>query len=56
MGTPDSLVAHRTGTIHCPVRTTSVRPLGFGAIDRWNPLSFSCTGQSGGTLDMFGVF
>jgi hypothetical protein len=36
MGIPDSLV-----------RATSARPLGFGAIDRWGPLSFCCTGQSG---------
>jgi hypothetical protein len=47
MGTPDSPVVHRTGTVHCPVRATSARPLGFGAVDRWNPLSFRCTGQSG---------
>jgi hypothetical protein len=39
-GAPDS-------TVHCPVRATSARPLGFGAVDRWNPLSFCCTGQSG---------
>jgi hypothetical protein len=55
MGTPDSPVVHQTCTIHYPVRTTSARPLGFGAIDRWNPLSCSCTGQSGATLDMSGV-
>ena len=47
MGTPDSPVAHQTVTIHYPVRATSARPLGFGAVDRWNPLSFCCTGQSG---------
>jgi hypothetical protein len=46
MGTPDSPVVHQTGTVHCPVRATSARPLRFGAIDRWNPLSCSCTGQS----------
>jgi hypothetical protein len=33
MGTPDSPVVHRTGTVHCPVHATSARPLGFGAID-----------------------
>jgi hypothetical protein len=47
MDTPDSPVAHRTVTVHCPVRATSVRLLGFGAVDRWNPLYFCCTGQSG---------
>ena len=52
--TPDSLVVHRTSTVHCPVRATSARPLGFGAVDRWNPLSFYCTGQSGATPDMSG--
>jgi hypothetical protein len=31
MGTPDSPVAHRTATVHCPVHATSARPLGFGA-------------------------
>ena len=33
MGTPDSPMVHRTGTVHCPVRATSARPLGFGAVD-----------------------
>jgi hypothetical protein len=56
MGTLDSPVAHRTGTIHCPVRAMSTRPLGFGALDRWNPFSFSCTGQSGGTPNMSRAF
>jgi hypothetical protein len=37
--------AHRTITVHCPVRATSARPLAFGAVDRWNPLSFCCTGH-----------
>jgi hypothetical protein len=37
MGTPDSPVAHMTTTVHCLVRATSARPLGFGAVDRWNP-------------------
>jgi hypothetical protein len=31
-------------------------PLGFSAVDRWSPLSSSCTGQSGGTPDMSGAF
>jgi hypothetical protein len=39
MGTSDSSMVHRTGTIHCSVRTTSARSLGFGAVDRWKPLS-----------------
>jgi hypothetical protein len=47
MGTPDSPVVHRTDTIHCPMRATSARPLGFGAVDRWSSLSFCCTGQFG---------
>jgi hypothetical protein len=51
MGAPDSPVVHRTVVVHCPVRATSARPLGFGAIDRWNPLSFCYTGQSGATPD-----
>jgi hypothetical protein len=33
MGTPDSPVVHRTGTVHCPVRAMSARLLGFGAVD-----------------------
>jgi hypothetical protein len=49
MGAPDSLVAHWTVTVHCPVHATSARPLGFGAVDRWSPLFFCCTGQSGAT-------
>jgi hypothetical protein len=56
MGTLDSTVAHWTVTIQCPVCATLARPLGFGAIDRWNSLSFCCTGQSGATLDMSGDF
>jgi hypothetical protein len=39
--------AHRTITVHCPVRAMSVHPLGFGPVDRWSRLSFCCTGQSG---------
>jgi hypothetical protein len=46
MGTPDSPVAHRTVTVHYPVRATSVHPLWFGVVDRWSPLSFCCTEQS----------
>jgi hypothetical protein len=51
MGAPDNPVAHRTVTVHCPVRATSARPLGLGAVDRWSALSSCCTGQSGATLD-----
>jgi hypothetical protein len=51
MGTPDSPVAHRTITIHCPMCATSARPLGFGAVDRWSALLFCCTGQFGATPD-----
>jgi hypothetical protein len=40
MGAPDSPVAHRTVNVHCPVRATSARPLGFGAVDLWSALSF----------------
>jgi hypothetical protein len=51
MGAPDSPVAHRIVTVHCPVRATSACPLGFGAVDRWSALSFCCTGQSNATPD-----
>jgi hypothetical protein len=50
MGAPDSPVAHQTTTVHCPVRATSARPIGFGAVDRWSRLSFCCTRQSGDLL------
>jgi hypothetical protein len=40
-----------TFTVHCPVRTTSARALGFGAVDHWSALSFCCIGQSGATPD-----
>jgi hypothetical protein len=56
MGTPDSPVVYRTWTVLYLVRATSARPLGFGAVDRWIPLSSSDTGQSGGTPDMSGAF
>jgi hypothetical protein len=49
MGTPDSPVMYRIGTFHCLVRATSVRMLGFGAVDCCSHLSCSCTGQSGAT-------
>jgi hypothetical protein len=56
MGTLDSPVVHRTVTVYCPVRATSARELGFGAVDCWRLLSSSGTGQSGGTPDMSGAF
>jgi hypothetical protein len=43
--------AHRIVTVHCPLCATSVRPLGFGAVDRWRCLPFCCTRQSGATPD-----
>jgi hypothetical protein len=54
MGTTDSPVAHRTTTVHCPVRATSARLLGFGASWPLEPLFCSSTRQSGGTPDMTG--
>jgi hypothetical protein len=47
MGAPNSPVRHQPVTVHCLVRATSARPLGFGAVDHWRRLSFCCTGQSG---------
>jgi hypothetical protein len=49
MSTPDSPVVH--GTHNCSLSGAChvSWPLGFGAVDRWNLLSFCCTGQSGGT-------
>jgi hypothetical protein len=44
--------AHRTCTVHCPVRATSARPLGFWSGQLLEPLSYSCIGQSGATPDM----
>jgi hypothetical protein len=50
-GTPDSPVVHRTW--HCSLSSVChvSRLLGFGAIDRWSPLSSCGTGQSSGTPD-----
>jgi hypothetical protein len=31
MGAPDSLVRHRIGPVHCPVRRHVTQPLGSGA-------------------------
>jgi hypothetical protein len=51
MGTSDSPVVHRIR--HCLLSGAChvSRPLGFGAIDRWSPLSSCGTEQSGGTPD-----
>jgi hypothetical protein len=56
MGTLDSPVVHRTE--HCSLSGAChvSTPLGFGAVDRWSPLSCSFTGQSGATPDMSGAF
>jgi hypothetical protein len=51
MGTPDSLVVHRTQYCSLSGACHVSRPLGFGAIDRWRLLSLWCTGQSNGTPD-----
>jgi hypothetical protein len=53
---PDSPVVHRTG--HCSVSGAChvIDPLGFGAVDRWSPLSCSYTGQFGATPDMSDAF
>jgi hypothetical protein len=51
MDAPDSLVRHRTVTVHCSVSATSARQLGFGAVDRWSRLSSCCNVQSGATPD-----
>jgi hypothetical protein len=50
-GTPDSPVVHRTW--HCSLSGAChiSRPLGFGAVDYWIPLSSWGTGQSGGRTD-----
>jgi hypothetical protein len=51
MGTPDSPVRHRTGTVGCPVRRHVTQPLGFGAKSTVGALSPCGTGQSGATSD-----
>jgi hypothetical protein len=50
MGTPDSLVRHRTGTVRCPVRRHVTQLLGFGARSTVGALSSYGTGQSGAPL------
>jgi hypothetical protein len=51
MGAPDSPVAHRTVTVHCPVRATSARPVGVGAVDHWSHLFFFAAPDSPVTFD-----
>jgi hypothetical protein len=51
MGTPDSPVRHRIGTMHCPVRHHVSQLLGFGAGRPLETLSSCGTGQSGATPD-----
>jgi hypothetical protein len=46
-GAPDSPVVHRTWHYSVSGACHVSCPLGFGAVDRWGPLSSSCTGQSG---------
>jgi hypothetical protein len=55
-GAPDSQVVHWIG--HCSLSGAChvSTLLGFRAVDRWSPLSCSCTKQSGGTPDMSGAF
>jgi hypothetical protein len=55
MGTPYSPVVHQTRHYSLSGARHVSTPLGFGAVDRWNPLSYSCTGQSGATPNMSGV-
>ena len=50
MGTPDSLVRHRTGTVPCPVRRHITQSLGFRAGSTVGALSSCGTGQSGAPL------
>jgi hypothetical protein len=49
MGTPDSSMVHRT--LYCSLSGEChvSRPLGFGAVDCWSPLSSCGTGQSDST-------
>jgi hypothetical protein len=51
MGAPDSLVRHRTGPVHCPVRRHVTQPLGFWSSQPLAPLCSCGTGQSGGAPD-----
>jgi hypothetical protein len=51
MGTPDSLVRHRTSTVCCPVRCHVSQLLGFRAGRPLEALSSCGIGQSGATPD-----
>jgi hypothetical protein len=51
MGTPDSLVRHRTRTVPCPVRRHVTQSLGFGAGSTVGALSSCSIEQSGATPD-----
>jgi hypothetical protein len=51
MGAPDSLVRHRTGTVHCPVRRHVTQSLGFGARYTVGALSSCGIGQFDATPD-----
>jgi hypothetical protein len=51
MGTSDSPVRHRTGTVSCLVRCHVSQPLGFGAGSTVGALSSCGTRQSGVTSD-----
>jgi hypothetical protein len=46
-GTPDNLVVHQIWQCSLSGACDISRPLGFGAVDRWSPLSSCGTGQSG---------
>jgi hypothetical protein len=51
MGTPDSPVRHRAGTVGCPVRRHVTQPLGFGSSRPLASLSSCDIGQSGAGPD-----
>jgi hypothetical protein len=55
-GAPDGPVVHRTWHYSVSDVCHVSCLLKFGAVDRWSPLSSSCTGQSGGTPEMSGAF
>jgi hypothetical protein len=45
--------AHRIVTVHCPMRATSARPLGFGVVDRWGRLHRTVWCQTGQSNDLW---
>jgi hypothetical protein len=49
-GAPDSPVVHQTGHYSLSGACHVITSLEFGVVDRWSPLSCSCTGQSGGMV------